>query len=262
MADQSGSFIWYELMTTDAAGAKRFYDAVIGWDIEPESSMPGMDYRMIRRNDGGDAGGVMPLTDAMCEGGARPIWLGYIGVEDVDVAVQAVEADGGKLMMPAFDVPDVGRIALVADPDGAAFYLMTPATGEDGESDAFSADRAQHIRWNELSAADSDRAVDFYTRHFGWRQEGAMEMGELGQYRFLHKGETMIGAVMPKPAKMPRPQWTFYIGVDDIDRAAAAIESSGGTIFSGPVEIPGGEYAIDGFDPQGAAFGVVGPRKQ
>jgi predicted enzyme related to lactoylglutathione lyase len=71
----------------------------------------------------------------------------------------------------------------------------------------------------------------------------------------------MIGAVMPKPEQMPAGAWTFYIGVDDIDRAYAAVTGGGGRIISGPVEIPGGDFAIDAFDPQGAAFGLVGPRK-
>jgi hypothetical protein len=260
MPNPHGSFIWYELMTTDPLGAKRFYDAVVGWDIEVEPSFPDMDYRMIRRSGGGMAGGIMGLTEEMWAGGARPIWVGYIGVDDVDAAVAAIESDGGQVMMPAFDIPDVGRMAMVADPQGVPFYVMRGSSDE--ASDAFSTDQAQHIRWNELSASDPDSAIAFYSRHFGWSQEGAMDMGEMGQYRFLQHGGAMIGAVMPKPAQMPMPAWTFYIGVDDIDRAAAAVESGGGRIFNGPVQIPGGEFAIDGFDPQGAAFGLVGPRKQ
>ena len=60
---------------------------------------------------------------------------------------------------------------------------------------------------------------------------------------------------------MPLSAWTYYIGVDDIDRAVAAVTAGGGTIHHGPVEIPGGEYSLSGTDPQGAAFGLVGPRK-
>ena len=239
-----------------------FYDSVVGWSIDGEAAFPN-GYRMIGRYDGKNAGGLLPLNEEMAAHGARPMWLGYVAVADVDGALTAIEGDGGKALMPAFDIPDVGRVALVADPQGAPLYIMAPRPPEgqaEAISDVFSTDRAQHVRWNELSTTDPDSAIAFYTRHFGWVQEGEMDMGELGQYRFLHHRGRMIGAVMPKPEKMPAPAWTFYIGVHDIDRAAAAVGEGGGRIFNGPVEIPGGEYAIDGFDPQGAAFGLVGPR--
>ena len=263
MPNPHGSFIWYELMTSDLDGAKRFYDAVVGWDIEPQSTMPGMDYRMVRRSDGGNAGGAMQISDEMASHGARPVWLGYIGVDDVDSIVAAIEGDGGKVTMPAADLQGVGRIAMVADPQGVPFYVMRPApemAEAKSESDVFSVEQPQHVRWNELSTTDSDSAVDFYGRHFGWKQEGDMDMGEMGKYRFFQHGGMMIGAVMPKMPQMPVSMWTYYIGVDDIDRAAAAVTAGGGQLVQEPIEIPGGEYSLVGVDPQGASFGLVGPR--
>jgi len=257
-----GSFIWYELITPDPEGAKAFYDAVVGWDIEAQPSGE-MDYRMIGSADG-LAGGVLRLTDEMQSHGARPAWLGYVGVDDVDTQVAAIERDGGKALMPAFDIAGVGRIALVADPQGAPFYVMkpTPPTGQEGQaSTVFSVDRPQHVRWNELSTTDDDAAIAFYGQHFGWVQEGEMDMGEMGKYRFIHHAGVAIGAVMPKMPQMPVSLWTYYIGVDDIDRAASAIEAGGGKILNGPMEIPGGEFALNALDPQGASFGLVGPRQ-
>lgn len=264
MADAAGSFIWYELLTGDPAGSKRFYDSVVGWDIEPESAMPGMDYRMIRRSDGGNAGGVMAMDEAMRANGARPVWLGYIAVDDVDATVAAVQQDGGTVMMPPWDVPSVGRMAMVTDPQGAPFYVMRPtppADRPDAASDVFSVDQPQHVRWNELASSDADAAIPFYTRHFGWTQQGEMPMGELGSYRFIQHGSTGIGAVMRKMPHVPVGGWTFYIGVDDIDRALGAVTSGGGQVLHGPQEIPGGEYSLNAVDPQGATFGLVGPRK-
>jgi predicted enzyme related to lactoylglutathione lyase len=264
MPDQRGGFIWYELMSPDPAGSKRFYDAVVaGWNIAVDSVAPGLEYRMIGRSDGGNAGGVFTIDEQMASNGARPGWIGYIHVSDVDGAVTAIGGDGGKVMMPPWDQPGVGRLAMVADPSGAPFYLMDPLPSEgqrDAQSDVFSVDQPQHVRWNELASADADRAVDFYTRHFGWRQEGDMDMGPMGKYRFLYQGETMIGAIMPLMPQMPASTWSFYIGVEDIDQAAEAVRSSGGTILQGPMEIPGGEYSLSAVDPQGAAFGLVGPR--
>ena len=261
-----GGFIWYELMTPDPAGSKAFYDSVVGWDIDTQSAVPGdTEYRMIKRSDGGNAGGVLTLTDAMREHGARPVWLGYLQSGDVDATVAATEAAGGKAMMPATDMPGVGRIAMVADPQGAPIYVMKPTPPEgtpgDAKSDVFSVDQPQRVRWNELSTSDQDSAIEFYTRTFGWTQEGSMPMGEMGDYKFINHGGEMIGAVMRKSDAMPVSLWLYYIGVDDIDRAAGAVTDGGGQVTMGPHEIPGGEYALNGTDPQGATFGLVGPRK-
>ena len=259
-----GAFIWYELITPDPKGAKAFYDSVVGWDMDAEAAPGPVEYRMIKRSDGGNAGGVLRLNDDMASHGARPVWLGYVNVDDVDATVVSIEQAGGKVMMGATDIPTVGRIAMVTDPQGAPFYVMKPippAGQEDKASDAFSVDQPQHVRWNELSTSDPDAAIDFYTRHFGWSQEGEIPMGEMGAYRFIQHNGVGIGAVMRKMPEMPVSLWSYYIGVDDIDRATSAIESRGGKILHGPMEIPGGEYALNAMDPQGAAFGLVGPRK-
>jgi uncharacterized protein len=258
-----GQLVWYELITPDAEGSKAFYDKVVGWNFgEPVEEFQG--YRMIGRSDGGFAGGVLPLTDEMKQHGAKPAWLGYIGVDDVDGALSSIEQAGGKTLMPATDIANVGRIAMVADPQGVPFYVMKPippAGDPNAQSDVFSVDQPQHVRWNELSTTDPDAAVDFYRTQFGWGQEGDMDMGEMGKYRFIQNRGTAIGAVMAKPPQLPVSKWTYYIGVDDIDRAVDAITAGGGQIFNGPMEIPGGEYALNAMDPQGASFGLVGPRK-
>ena len=260
-----GGFIWYELMTTDAAAAKQFYDPVVGWSFGSEPVAPDVNYRMINRTDGGMAGGVLQLTKKNLDGGARPLWIAYLHTADVDAAVEAIKADGGEVMMAPWDQPGVGRLAMVTGPEGAAFYLMNPIPPEgqpDAVSDAFSVDQPQHVRWNELWSSDPARSIDFYKRHFGWLQEGSMPMGEMGDYQFVQHGGVMIGAVMPRMPDVPASMWNFYIGVDDIDRAADAVKAGGGQIVNGPMEIPGGEYALNGVDPQGALFGLVGPRKK
>ncbi|GGD48159.1 VOC family protein [Erythrobacter arachoides] len=262
-----GAFVWYELMTPDPAGAKAFYDAVIGWDVHGGGhTMPnGREYRMIARSDGKAAGGVLTLSAQMQAGGARPGWIGYICHPDVDAAVEAVIDAGGSVHMPPRDMPGVGRMAMVADPWGAAFYVMDPAPpadDPDAKSDVFDYEKPQHFRWNELQSGDPEAATGFYTGLFGWRQEGSMPMGDLGDYRFLYQGDGMIGAVMQAMPQGGGSGWTPYIGVDDIDRAARAIVDGGGRLFAEPQQIPGGEYSVNASDPQGAAFGLVGPRKE
>ncbi|HVJ71320.1 MAG TPA: VOC family protein [Sphingomicrobium sp.] len=262
-SDQGG-FIWYELMTTEVTAAGAFYSEVVkGWSFG-ERVPADVDYRMIQRSDGGNAGGVLGLNGEMIAGGARPVWLGYLHARDVDASFAAIKAAGGQTMREPWDQPGVGRLAMVTDPQGAPFYLMDPIPPENDPnavSDVFSVEKPEHVRWNELSTSDPDSAVDFYSRNFGWTQEGAMDMGDYGEYRFVQKGGVGIGAIMARMPDMPVTLWTFYIGVDDIDRAAKAITDNGGSILNGPMEIPGGEFALNGMDPQGASFGLVGPRK-
>jgi predicted enzyme related to lactoylglutathione lyase len=254
-----GDFIWYELITPDPAGAKAFYDAVVGWTVEAQPSGE-MDYRMIGRADGRSAGGVMRLTDEMASHGARPIWLGYINVDDVNASVASIEGAGGKVLMPAFDIPGIGRIAMVADPQGAPFYVMKPippADKPDAKSDVFSADQPQRVSWNELSTSDPAAARTFYGDQFGWDSAEFMPMGEMGEYRFLDHHGTRIGALC---GMMPgqQPKWRYYIRVPSISAAKNAAERNGGTIAMGPHQVPTGDWIIIGTDPQGAEFALVG----
>jgi predicted enzyme related to lactoylglutathione lyase len=254
-----GDFIWYELMTTDAEGAKAFYDAVVGWNIG-EGAEEYQGYRMINRSDGKFAGGVLPLTDEMTQHGARPTWLGYVNVANVDDAVAAIEKAGGKTLMPPFDIPNVGRIAMVADPQGAPFYIMKPippAGQEKQASDVFSPDQAQRVSWNELSTSDPVAARKFYGDQFGWGTDEFMDMGEMGEYRFIEQDGTRIGAlcgVMPGQ----QPKWRYYFRVPSISAAKDIAEQKGGTIHMGPHQVPTGDYIIIGSDPQGAEFALVG----
>ncbi|MET0292999.1 MAG: VOC family protein [Steroidobacteraceae bacterium] len=265
MARPPGSFIWYELMTSDAGAASRFYGAVVGWKIpaKPDAqATPEFDYRMIGRDDGGNAGGVLQLSDEMLKGGARPIWLGYLHVTDVDAAVRAIEADGGRTWMGKKTLP-TGEIALVADPLGSPFYVMRPVPPPDkpdAESDVFDVSASQRVRWNELQSPDLARAKPFYSKHFGFDFNDVMPMGPMGDYCFFDHGGVRLGAIMQKPAESALSTWVFYFGVDSVADAKRAIEAGGGTVLVGPHEVPGGDWIVVASDPQGATFGVVGPQ--
>lgn len=264
MANLPGSFIWYELITPDPTAAAIFYGSVMGWKI-PHSPTPqpgGKDYRMIVRSDGGNLGGVLKLTTDMQQQGARPVWLAYLNVKDVDVAVKAIEADGGKTLMPKMALP-VGEIAMVADPMGSPFYVMRPIPPPDkpdATSDVFDPKAVQRVRWNELSSPDLARAKTFYAKHFGFAFNESMPMGEMGDYCFIDHGRLRLGAIMQKPAQSPIGIWLFYFGVPSSMAAKQAIERGGGKVMMGPHEVPTGDWIIVATDPQGATFGVVGPK--
>lgn len=257
--DKPGDFIWYELLTTDADAAQAFYSEMLGWSVSP-SGVEGMDYRIIHVGPN-PIGGMMTITSDMAAHGARPAWLGYVAVADADETVAGIRQRGGKVMMGPMDLPNVGRIATVADPQHAPFYVMQPA--HHGKSLAFADDcpRAGHCAWNELVTPDQPAAWDFYGELFGWSKDGEMDMGPMGSYQFVRHG-AVLGAMMPGTPEMGPPHWNQYFRVHDVDRAKAAIEAGGGQVVHGPHEIPGGDYAMNCVDPQGAHFGLVGGRNR
>ena len=259
MANPHGTPIWYELMTADPDAAKSFYDAVVGWTIEAQPAMPGMDYRMIGTSAGDNAGGVMRLTDDMVKGGAKPGWFFYIGVDDVDASVEKVKAAGGDVVMPAWTIDGIGRMAMVRDPQGLPFYVMRGAS--EGDSTAFDRAGLGKCNWNELTTDDQQGALKFYAEVFGWEYPDKMPMGEMGDYVFITAAGTPIGAIMQRPKDSPPANWRFYFRSPDIDAAAATVKQRGGTVLTGPMEVPGGDRIIVINDPEGVNVGVVGPGK-
>jgi hypothetical protein len=246
-------------MSPDPAASKAFYDAVVGWNVsEPVEEFQG--YRMIGRSDGRFAGGVLPLTDDMQQHGARAAWLAYVGVDDVDAAVSSIEQAGGKTLLPARDLPNVGRIAMVADPQGAPFYVMKPAPRQDDPnavSDVFSPDAEQRVGWNELLTNDVESARRFYGEQFGWTTDEVMPMGEFGDYVFIHQNGERIGAIFDPRDGHPA-RWRFYIRVPSINAAKDTVEQRGATLRMQPTQVPTGDYVITATDPQGAEFALVG----
>lgn len=261
MTKLQGSWIWYELMTPDPDGARAFYEPVVGWSMTT-SHGENADYGFITCADGGMVGGMLRLSADMAQHGARPCWLGYIGVDNVDASLEAIAAKGGRMLMPARDVAMAGRIAMVADGDGAPFYIMTPTPPPGGgESTAFSSQAPGRCSWNELLAGNQANALSFYRGLFGWTQDREpMDMGGMGTYDFIAHDGTEVGAIMQKPPQAPGPMWHHYFRVASIDAAQAAAIAHGGTVLNGPMEVPGGDWIIQGIDPQGAMFCLVGAR--
>lgn len=255
-----GEPIWYELLTKDVMRATSFYSGLIGWQVV-DAEMPGMDYHLAMQGLAA-IGGLMPLTDEMCEAGAMPCWLPYFGVDDVDAAVAKAISGGAEVQLPAFDVPDVGRMAMLMHPHVGAFYVMRGASEEPSVSFAARAPQLGHVAWNELSSSDPESAKTFLSDVFGFTKTGGMDIGDLGEYEFLSVagGGFAIGAVMPLMEGMPVSLWTTYFRIADIDAGAAFIKANGGTVLVEPMEIPGGDYSFTALDPDGAVFGCVGPR--
>ena len=258
MRNPHGTPIWYEYQARDADAAQRFYAQVLGWSIASAGMAGGVDYRILTAADGSGVGGMMTMPAGVP---MPPGWLFYIGVDDVDATVARATAAGAAVRMPATDLPGVGRMALLADPDGAPFYVMRGAVDDVSRAFAVPPDvAAGQAVWNELTTPDQDAAMAFYAGLFGWRHDGAMPMGPLGDYRFVHAGPLAIGATMPAFAGAV-PGWRVYFVVNDVDAALARLAAAGGAPVQGPDQVPGGQYAVVARDPDGARFGFVGPRR-
>ncbi len=269
IAGQTGGFIWYELMTADPAGAKAFYDAVVGWVIadQPDPGAGGMDYRMIERSDraaaadGGNAGGVLKLTQDMLDGGAHPCWLGYISVADVDQAVDAIVADGGKVQMPATDLP-VGRIAMVTDPQGAPFYVMTPKGPEGLASERLldSMRRSTFAGMNWRRPTRTPRSISTSVISVGTRKATWIWAKWANTVSSRATGST--SARLCRRCLGCRPAFgpITLVSTTSIARQRRSKAAEAGS-STAQWKSRAANSPSNGLDPQGAAFGLVGPRK-
>jgi predicted enzyme related to lactoylglutathione lyase len=209
---------------------------------------------------GSDVGGLMAMPEAARRNGMRPSWYGYVSVADVDACVARIVAAGGEPWMPATDIPGVGRIAMIRDPQGAAIYVMQPA-GE-GKSTAFAPALVGHCGWNELHTRDWAAALEFYRGEFGWHQVSAMDMGPLGIYLMFGLGTGDAVGGMVSDSRSPRPHWLYYFNVEDIDVAHSRVSAYGGEVVMDPHQVPTGQWIVHARDPLGAWFALVGPRRQ
>ncbi len=247
---RQGTPVWYELSTSDVDAAQRFYQKVIGWTVA-DSGMAGLDYRLASVGAAMVAGMMVPPME-----GVPPWWAIYFAVDDCDKAAATLTAAGGKVHVPPTDIPGVGRFAIVADPQGAAFGLLK---GQGDGSVAFDQKKTGHGNWHELMSTDPKAGLAFYGKLFGWTASTAMDMGKMGTYQiFAHQGQE-IGGMMGL-GNAPVPCWIPYFGVDGIDAAITRIEANGGTKHNGPIEVPGGAFIVVAADPQGAHFALVGPK--
>jgi hypothetical protein len=265
MATPNGFPIWYELMTRDPMKVAPFYRDAVGWTIPAEGmTMPnGANYRWLEREDGGHEGGVLAFDPAMVEAGMQAMWATYFCVSDVDAKVEQATGMGAVVHMPATTIPGAGRMAMLADPAGAMFYLITPeppAGQEEATSDVFAENSVGRCAWNELNTDQAPEQVDFYTSLFDWEVTGAMEMPGDHIYKFLGCGGSAIGAICSmKPEGVPS-HWLPYFRVADIDAAIKAVAAHGGKMVMGPHEVPNGDTIIVAFDPEGAIVGFTARR--
>jgi hypothetical protein len=260
MAD---GFVWYELVTNDMDKAVAFYSKVVGWDIK-DSGMPGMRYMLFGKN-GKDVGGMMTWAGA----GAPempPEWMGHIHTAKLDAELEAVAADGGIIIKPATDIPNVGRFAVVLDPQKVKYMLFEPIAGQPAPA-RLGQNEAGNVGWHELLTDNWEKAWEYYSKHYGWEKDFAHDMGPMGVYQTFRTDKPIFDGgmmsakgVQGMPDDMP-PHWNYYFVVDDVDAAVGRINDAGGKVIMGPHDVPGGSRIVQGLDDQGAGFALSRPPK-
>jgi uncharacterized protein len=251
MSDSHGRFVWYELMTTDPDAANAFYGEVVGWRTR-KTSMPG--YTLFTAGDVSIAGLIDLRLDATAQG-SSPQWVGYVSVNDVDVAVHRVLEFDGTVYVPPTDIADVSRFSVVADPQMARFILIK--WRDAGRQPSIQSGALGHVGWHELLTIDLERAFAFYREIFGWLR-AASEVGPTGTYLQFSAGRQAIGGMFNKPATAPASFWLYYFNVADISAALDKVRAGRGEILEGPSDIPGGGRVARCTDPQGAMFALIG----
>jgi predicted enzyme related to lactoylglutathione lyase len=246
---EAGRPCWVEYSSADLEASNRFYGDLFGWDVpEPENAEQTGGYRLALL-DGRPVAGVMPKMEE-----AQPtVWTTYVSVEDADATAAAVGEAGGNVVVEPMDVMDLGRMAVFADPGGAAFGVWQPGSfvgaGLVGEPNA--------MTWNELTTRDPEAARTFYGEVFGWGFDD--KEFDRGAYTILEVGGEGFGGLTDRiPEGLPA-HWLVYFAVEDADAAVSKATEGGGEAAVGPFDIEGvGRIAVIK-DPWGAIFAVIQP---
>jgi len=249
-----GRFVWHDLMTTDIAKAQQYYADLLGWTYKDFDMGEGGKYPMIHAG-GTEWGGFIPADP-----GRSPQWVSYVTVPDVDAAVAAAQAKGGQVMVPAMDIPTVGRFAYIVGPNGGTVSPFTPEPRQ-GETPPDPAPAPGTFVWHELLARDQEADGKFFAEIFGWRIEEA-PMGEMGNYYLFKRLDTGkdAGGMLQMPGDAPGPSsWVPYVQVESADATAARTRELGGKVWVEPRDIPGvGRFTMTS-DPMGAMIAFLQP---
>ncbi len=250
-----GRFAWYELMTTDVEAAKAFYTKVMDWGTL-DASVSGRAYILFTAGKA-VVSGLMDLPEDARNTGGKPSWVGYVGVNDVDVTADRIKRLGGAVHVPPTDVPNISRFSIFADPQTARLGLLKWLKPRQDQPAELAPGR---VGWHELLATDWEKALAFYRELFGWQKADA-HIGEMSTYQLFSAGGQTIGGMFTKRPMSPAPFWLYYFNIGDIDAATQRVKAGGGQILDDPLEVPGGSWIVQCMDPQGAMFALEGKRR-
>ncbi len=242
-----GKVVWHDLLSEDPPAAQHFYAGLFGWTFRDVGLGRGQNYTVIE-HDGRIIGG---LVDARRIGGDVNVsrWIPVLSVADMAAALAAVRTAGGTVYQAPLDIPQRGRVAVVADPQGAVLTLLEPRGGDPADRRAGPGDWL----WNEIWSSDPDATLAFYQSLVP-----EYEVERIGDadsnYRYLSADGAPRVGVTAIPVDRIADTWMAYVKVSDPTATAAAAERLGGAVLLPPRTNPlGGEVAILN-DPTGAGF--------
>jgi len=237
-----GTPVWADLTSSDLEASTSFYSAVLGWTRRDFADFD--DYADFQ-SDGKAVGGLAPKV-----GGVSDAWTVYLKVDDIEAAVIAAAAAGGRVLHEPSAVEGMGRWALLEDPSGAevAIWQAEPFGGFEIVNEPGAP------CWFELHTRDFAAAVPFYETVFGWT---VTSIGDSDDFRMVVFGEPgSAGAGILDAARIPADEtsrWIVYFATADADTAASRVTAQGGTIFEGPTDTPFGRMSRAA-DSTGARF--------
>lgn len=244
-----GRFVWYELLARDAAGALEFYPRVFGWGVEVYTKLE--DPYPMFTVEGRPMGGVLQVPRDAVGAGEPSGWLGYVTTPNVDATVDRAVALGSTLLADPRDIGDIGRMAVLADPQGARIAFYTPRRPPETDPEPGPGE----VAWRELVTGSHHAAVGFYAELFGWSTLEEHDLGELGTYRVFGDAARSRGGMFDAPDGVSS-SWIYYVRVVDIEGILARVEAHRGSVVDGPMEVPGGDRVARARDPQGALFAL------
>ena len=241
----SGQIIWHELHTSDPKRAFAFYSELFGWKTREMDMGPAGKYTLFSVSDKDVAGGMQ--LDA--RSGAPSNWLPYFETPNVDADIAKAEKLGAKVVVPGMDIPNIGRFAVIADPQGAVVAVMTSADQSWKAPDV----KPGYFCWDEVMAKDAKKEVDFYTQIFDWKCD-PMDMGPMGTYYVFKLGEkSAAGCMAPQDPNQPSA-WMCHVAVENVDTSTERAERLGATVVVPPSDIPNiGRFSVFS-DPTGAVL--------
>jgi predicted enzyme related to lactoylglutathione lyase len=244
-----GTFSWADLTTTDQDAAKSFYGELFGWEYTDNPVGDDAVYTMASI-DGKDVAAISSQPQQQREAGVPPMWNSYITVQSADDAAAKAGELGATVHAPPFDVMDVGRMAVIADPQGAFFEIWEPKS----HIGARLVNAPGALSWNELSSPDIDASVQFYSGLFGWRTN---EMDFGGQkYVVVSVGERGNGGIRGPMTPQEPPNWLVYFGSADADATVAKASELGGNVLAPAMDLNDQMRIAVLQDPQGAVFAL------
>ncbi len=252
-----GTFCWPELYTSDQNGSKKFLTQLFDWGIRDIPMGPEAVYTVFTLH-GADVAACYGEIPDMYEENLPSHWMSYVYVANADDAASKAKNAGGSILKPPFDVPNVGRMAVIRDPVGAVFCVWQdkgkPGIGLSREPGT--------LQWTELLASDTEKAAAFYEETFGWKRTYWPSPDNPAYHMFM-LGDVPAGGMTPITPEMnvKRSSWGIYFNVADCDAAVALAKKLGGRVTMPPESVPDvGRFAILA-DPAGAHFGVMTPAR-